>query len=159
MVMMLSDYLFYSSTAMIIAGVVTFLGCSYLAAPYGKYTSSKGWGVLLNPKYAWIIMESPNIWIAYLVYVYRPSSSDEIISNVHNQILLGCFILHYINRSIIYPLRMESNSSAPMPITVSILSIIIYQHLLRVDDLSFFIIAPIVCMTLYAGYVCWHNIF
>ena len=156
--MMLSDYLFYSSSAMIIAGVVTFLGCSYLAAPYGKYTSSKGWGVLLNPKYAWIIMESPNIWIAYLVYAYRPSSSDEIISNVHNQILLGCFILHYINRCIIYPLRMESNSSAPMPITVSILSIIIYQHLLRVDDLLFFIIVPIVCMTIYAGNVCWHNI-
>jgi hypothetical protein len=154
MVMMLSDYLFYSSTAMIIAGVATFLGCSYLAAPYGKYTSSKGWGVLLNPKYAWIIMESPNIWIAYLVYVYRPSSSDEISSNAHNQILLGCFILHYINRSIIYPLRMESNSSAPMPITVSILSIIIYQHLLRVDDLPFFIIVPIVCMTIYAGNVC-----
>lgn len=121
--MKMSDYLFYSSTGMIIAGVVTFLGCSYLAAPYGKYTSSKGWGFLLNPKYAWIIMESPNLWIAYLVYVYRHYySSDEISSNVYNQILLCCFILHYINRSIIYPLRMESNSSAPMPVSVSMRS-------------------------------------
>jgi len=116
--MMLSDYLFYSSASMIIAGLMTFLGCSYLAAPYGKYTSSQGWGALLNAKYAWIVMESPNLWIAYLVYIYR--TNDEISSNVYNQALLCCFLLHYINRSIIYPLGMESSSSAPMPISVSI---------------------------------------
>ena len=114
---MLSDILFYSATGMIIAGVVTFFGCSYLAAPYGKYTNSKGWGVLINAKLAWIIMESPNLWIAYLVYAYR--SSDDIFINFYNQILLGCFLLHYINRSVIYPLSMTSSLSAPMPISVN----------------------------------------
>lgn len=38
------------------------------------------------------------------------------LQNLPNIILLSCFLLHYINRSIIYPLRMRAAN--PMPVSV-----------------------------------------
>jgi hypothetical protein len=109
-----ADVVFWSSAALFATGVVTFFGCSILAAPYGKYAVASGqWGPLVPAKIAWIVMESPNLWVPLLVYLF---GSDTLILNPVNQVLLFCFLLHYTNRSIIYPLRMGKVS--PMPLSV-----------------------------------------
>ena len=104
---------------MIIAAVGTFLGLSFFAAPYGKYSSTKGWGPLVPAQIAWSVMESPNLWISIIVYFYRHYLSvGSAIDNLPNKIAMFCFLLHYINRSIIYPLRMSSNKATQMPASV-----------------------------------------
>lgn len=106
----------------------------------------------MNPKFAWMIMESPNLWISILVYIYR--ISDNIFDNIHNQILLSCFLVHYFNRSIIYPLCMDTSISAPMPLSVmmaafifclwnganqsiSLINVDIHQHRTMLGNMQF----------------------
>ena len=104
-----------SSLAMMGTGCVTFVACMLISAPYGRYTTSKGWGVQIPAKIAWIAMESPNLWMPIVIYSYYPS---QFIMTLPSYILLSMFVSHYINRTIIYPLRMPVNCSE-MPISVA----------------------------------------
>lgn len=97
---------------MFITSIVTFIGCTLFAAPYGRY-SKDGWGVMLPAQLAWFLMESPNLWTSYIVISNAPASA---LMSTPNKLLLCCFLLHYINRSIVYPLRM--GQATPMPLSV-----------------------------------------
>jgi len=116
----IASILLVSSTVMVVSAVLTFLGLSFFAAPYGKYSSSKGWGPLVQAQIAWCFMEIPNLWVAAVVYFFRNHTSEQVISNNVNKVALFCFLLHYVNRSIIYPFRMRSSQCTPMPISVMI---------------------------------------
>lgn len=99
------------------------------------------WGPSLNPKLAWFLMESPNlIWCAYAYKHRNPKMMDSIsfamlYSNngygawnmeSHNEnhdnegerrhcanmVLFAMFFIHYVNRCILYPLRMKKGSSS-----------------------------------------------
>ena len=113
----LRDAVYYSNVVMVAAAVLTYCGLTFLAAPYGK-SSTGGWGVLVPAQVAWMVMESPNLWITALVYANRHVFTGNAIANDANKVTLFCFLLHYINRSIIYPLRMRSSHCTPMPISV-----------------------------------------
>ena len=73
----LSYILSCSAYAMIATAAVTFVATLNINAPYGRYAQniSKGWGPMVHPTVAWIIMESPNIWIALLTLQSCSSSS------------------------------------------------------------------------------------
>ena len=116
----IASVLLMSSSVMVVSAVLTFLGLSFFAAPYGKYSSSKGWGPLVQAQLAWCFMEIPNLWVAALVYIFRSNTSEQAISSNVNKVALVCFLLHYVNRSIIYPFRMRSSQCTPMPISVMI---------------------------------------
>lgn len=100
---------------MIAVGVLTFVSCMIITAPYGRYSTDKGWGAVIHARFAWIFMESPNLWVPLVTYQLVPDL--DITMSLPNKILLCCFLLHYFNRSIIYPLRMDP-SCAPMPSNV-----------------------------------------
>lgn len=64
----------------------------------------------LNPRLAWFLFEVPNlIWAVYFLLVCQ------------NKLTFGysLFILHYINRDIIYPLRMKTTNKVPFEIVLS----------------------------------------
>jgi hypothetical protein len=107
-----------SSWAMIASAVLIFVSTLYIKAPYGRYSSeSKGWGPLVEARLAWIMMECPNIIIVigilYYAYVIKHASIP-----LSNLVLLGLFCLHYFQRSVIYPLRMEKGQGSSMPVSV-----------------------------------------
>lgn len=78
-------------------------------SPYGK-TLDVRFGPLIPSKVAWVIFESPNlIWSAVLYDSSRPFV---------NQLLLGLFVLHYLQRTLLYPLLMHHNT-APMPASIA----------------------------------------
>lgn len=91
-------------------------------APYGRYkeSSAKKENSLplrmmaacdLPPKLAWCVMESPPLVMAAIcVATARP----ECISSLGNCVAMLCFVIHYINRSLIYPWRMQGGQ----PVTV-----------------------------------------
>jgi len=121
-----------SSWLMMLTGLCTIVAVYLISAPYGRYSPSQqrtniNWGFLVPPKIAWFIMESPNLWMMGLVFVIAKSfnlciiyGSEKGDSYLPNLILIICFLTHYINRSVIYPLQMQGGNS--MPISVMLLA-------------------------------------
>jgi hypothetical protein len=118
------------SSALIITSIPTFLVLiGIISAPYGKHTSThknRAWGPTLNARVAWFLFESPNlIWSIFCFYNKDEQVFSSSLSSFHsssftlsaNEILLLLFVIHYIHRSIIYPLRMSTNSQ-PVNMTV-----------------------------------------
>lgn len=101
-------------------GFVSFiLLCGFISAPYGRH-ASKGFGMMMNAKVAWILMESPNLWIsAICTYLSWNDDTSSSLASIPNQILLSLFLLHYTNRALIYPLRMKSGNPVPFTIFLS----------------------------------------
>lgn len=82
--------------------------------PYGRHEAkSSSWGPKIPPTLAWMLMESPSMFIPLLCLWPDPATC---LAAPSNKILLGLFIFHYVNRAIIFPLRMRGGK--PMPLTV-----------------------------------------
>ena len=79
-------------------------------APYGKH-STKKWGKSIDNKTGWILMEFPALITCPLVYF---AMIEEInLSGV----FIVLWIIHYFNRTIIYPLRIKTNGKK-IPIAI-----------------------------------------
>ena len=100
---------------------MTLVACLLITAPYGRYSTSKGWGPLVPAQLAWFLMESPNLWIPLLFWSTdnAPKLAEKALPNC---ILLLFFVLHYFHRAVIYPLRMQARIAAPMPVSVAFLA-------------------------------------
>ena len=107
-----------SSYAMILTGVATILSLLVIKAPYGRYSTDKGWGFLVPAKLAWFLMESPNLWITLVTFILNISNHN--LSIQPNRILMMCFALHYTNRAILFPLSMKVSN--PMPVSVMLMA-------------------------------------
>jgi 3-oxo-5-alpha-steroid 4-dehydrogenase 1 len=108
---------FYVELFIWIMGIPTFVGSIFVTAPFGRHLSqatSKIWGPNINAKLGWIIMESPNLIIA--IPLYMAFGKKGIQDNLVNITLFSLYILHYVNRTIIYPFKMKSKT--PMPFSV-----------------------------------------
>jgi hypothetical protein len=115
----MESIVYFSAILMIITAIITFLVLLVIAAPYGKFTENKGWGPLVNAKIAWFVMESPNLISSYTLYsLYKNSDTFKFT----NKILLLTFAIHYIHRTLIYPLRMHGANANPMPLSVMMLA-------------------------------------
>jgi hypothetical protein len=64
----------------------------------------------LNPKFAWFLFEIPNLlWATYFIlYKGHPLSFGFLL-----------FIIHYINRDIIYPLSLKTTTKVPFEIALN----------------------------------------
>lgn len=71
---------------------------------YGRLSNSLA-KVYFSPRIGWFVFEVPNlIWAAYfLFYLKNPLTLPYAL-----------FIIHYINRDIIYPLRLKSTTKVPL---------------------------------------------
>lgn len=120
--------LHYSSLLMTLLGIVVLVATLFITAPYGRYSAgaSKGWGVLIPAGISWAIMESPCLYVPalnYLAHVGSSSSGSSSGGELHiwsppNLILFSMFCMHYINRSIIFPLKMTGGAPAPLSIVL-----------------------------------------
>ena len=106
----------------ILLAFVMFIACNLQTAVYGRYATSKGWGPLIPAKWAWIIMESPNLlafaFVIWMLIVF----DNEIKVNITNIVLSLCFIAHYIHRDLIFPLYIEKTKPNAMPVSVMLLA-------------------------------------
>jgi len=109
----------FLSWGMILTSALTFVACMYIQAPYGRYTKASGWGVQIPAKFSWFLMECPNLVISAIVYIHYSASACS--SNWKNNVMILLFVFHYINRAVVYPLRMTSAANA-MPIGVVLLA-------------------------------------
>lgn len=86
----------------------------YIKAPFGRHTSEK-WGMSINNKLGWFIMELPSLLIMIYFLVFGSNSLSSYV-----WILFLLWILHYFNRTLIYPLRIKATpKKIPMIIVCS----------------------------------------
>lgn len=83
----------------------------FVAAPFGRHTSAK-WGYAINNKLGWFVMELPS-WLIMLYFLW--------VSLHHHPslvwILFIPWLLHYTNRTFIYPLRIKATPKK-MPLLI-----------------------------------------
>ena len=103
----------YLLAGMVAMGLVVFISLYFVTAGYGQF-HTKQWGWSINNKVGWVLMEAPafltmlGIWIASGC----PTAAPQIV-------LLGLFLLHYFQRSFIFPLLMSGHSKMPVTIMLS----------------------------------------
>lgn len=90
-------------------GVVTWVALVFVAAPYGRH-GREGWGPTLPARRAWLLMESPAIWVFLAIYL-AGAQRFELVP----LLFLILWQLHYVNRSLIFPLRMRT-AARSMPL-------------------------------------------
>jgi 3-oxo-5-alpha-steroid 4-dehydrogenase 1 len=118
---------FHTSVArgMLQCSVVTFVVLYFfISSPFGKTSPTRkgeakkpAWwlGPLLPARASWFFFEVQNlIWSAICL-----SQRNREIFGKTNAILLSLFVGHYINRAIIYPLRMKDSKPVPVLVVVS----------------------------------------
>jgi len=110
---------FHRSVAWTILGLsplVALLLMGWKPATYGKLNANasqqRNWfGPKLPAKWCWMIFESPNwIWVLYSLYDFGS------LPPLPYLLLLLWFLLHYLYRSILYPLCMSKDSTFPIGI-------------------------------------------
>ncbi len=100
----------------IIIGILLFPVLIKNKVPYGRYTSQK-WGITISNKIGWILMELPALLVCPIYYIFYNSNLYTI-----NTIFILLWILHYFNRTIIYPLRIKTKGKR-MPLIIAALAL------------------------------------
>eukprot|EP01111_Echinosteliopsis_oligospora_P017215 TRINITY_DN7384_c0_g1_i1.p1 TRINITY_DN7384_c0_g1~~TRINITY_DN7384_c0_g1_i1.p1 ORF type:complete len:277 (-),score=55.75 TRINITY_DN7384_c0_g1_i1:116-946(-) len=111
--------LFYSTVVATITAVVLPL----FPAPYGRLNKLKGFGV--SPVIGWMVMESPTVWLAPILYVL--GKPELTTGNIYNTFLLILFEIHYVWRTIIQPLTMPSSAKSSLMHVSTIASAFVFQ--------------------------------
>ena len=94
----------------IIIGLVIFPINLIYKAPYGRHTSKK-WGISIDNKLGWIIMELPALLVCPAIYFYFKIDFDISI------MFICLWIIHYFNRTIIFPFRIKTKGKK-MPLAI-----------------------------------------
>lgn len=103
------NYFNITAIIWIAIAIATFISLFFITAPYGRYTK-KGWGKLIDNRLGWVLMEAPSFLII-LVFSLIGELSD------YAWFLSGCWLLHYFNRSFIFPFRLRT-SGKKMPLSI-----------------------------------------
>ena len=93
----------------IIVGIATFILLQFVTAPYGRHTK-QGWGPQISNKIGWILMEVPSFLI--ILYFFLTSDQSSFAS-----MLSILWLLHYFNRTFIFPFRIRTKGKQ-MPLII-----------------------------------------
>ena len=100
----------------ILLAVVIFVILLFIRAPYGRYSSRK-WGVSVPNRWGWFLMEIPSPALFLLFFLQGEAGKNSVV-----WIIAGLFLLHYFNRSLIYPFRIRTKGKT-MPLVVVLLAV------------------------------------
>ncbi len=95
--------------------LITFFLLLFVRAPYGRHVKS-GWGPQISNKVGWLLMELPSfVCILYFTISYSHSS--------YAYLLLFLWLLHYANRTFVFPMRIRTRGKK-MPVVIVVSAII-----------------------------------
>ena len=94
--------------------VITFIALLFIRQPYGRHIR-KGFGYMINNQFGWVLMEIISPLVFNFFFLSGVLNHDTI-----SWIFFAVFNLHYINRSIIFPLRTKTKTKKiPLSIVIS----------------------------------------
>jgi protein-S-isoprenylcysteine O-methyltransferase Ste14 len=94
----------------------TWIGTTFVTAPYGRYERT-GWGPTLPSWLGWMLMESPAV-IAFAAFYATGAHPGDFGSIA----LLALWMAHYLERAFIFPLRLREKGKR-MPIAIAAMAI------------------------------------
>ena len=97
--------------------VIVFIALFFFKAGYGYLSTSK-WGPKINNKLAWVLMEAPSFcfMLYYTLAFAKNGGATDGSSNLVLYILAAFFLLHYFQRSFIFPFLMRGKSTMPIAV-------------------------------------------
>jgi 3-oxo-5-alpha-steroid 4-dehydrogenase 1 len=93
--------------------IIVHITMFFVTAPFGRHTSEK-WGIMIDNKVGWVIMELPSLLIMLFFLLTGSHSFQSYV-----WVLFGFWILHYTNRAIIYPMRIKATPKK-MPLVIAL---------------------------------------
>ena len=96
--------------AMAVIAVIVFIALYFVKAGYGIFRT-KQWGISINNKAAWVMMEAPVFFV--MLYMWTSNGASTALPAFLAFLL---FELHYFQRSFVFPLMMKGNSRMPIAI-------------------------------------------
>lgn len=110
------DLSFYIYLEMIFA-VIVFVLLSFITAPYGRFYG-KQWGPSLNARFGWIVMEAPAVILPFYFFIRYKGYENPVLI-----VFIIIWELHYIQRTVIYPLLL-SKRSKPMAVFIPMMAML-----------------------------------
>ena len=105
-----ADTYFMTMWAMAVRAAFVFIALYFVKAGYGIFRT-KQWGISINNKAAWVMMEAP-VFIVML-YMWASNGASTALPSFLAFLL---FELHYFQRSFIFPMLMKGKSRMPIAI-------------------------------------------
>lgn len=99
-------------TVMICLAVIVFFALQKLTAGYGMMYTSK-WGPTINNRAGWIIMEAPSFFGMIIFWILSPNPTATAAV-----VMASLFLLHYFQRTFIFPLLIKGKSRMPWAIII-----------------------------------------
>lgn len=107
---------------MMFFGACAFIALMFVPAPYGKHGAANSWvpwGPPMPAKLAWILQELPSFAIPALYWLQAANSSDAAKAHRFTTFnattaLLAMFLIHYANRTFIFPMRIRGGKPTPV---------------------------------------------
>jgi 3-oxo-5-alpha-steroid 4-dehydrogenase 1 len=90
-------------TAFVLA-VVVFISLFFVNAPYGRH-SRPGWGIVVDDRLGWVIMESASALIFLYCWAVGPFNRS-----LTALVFLAMWEFHYFHRAFIFPFTMRSST-------------------------------------------------
>ncbi len=94
-----------------ILSAVTFVALLLIVAPYGRHNRG-GWGPQINATVGWVVMEAPAPLLFAALFLWGSRTSSPVAL-----VFLAMWLLHYLNRSFVFPFRRRG-SGKQMPLTI-----------------------------------------
>ena len=88
-----------------------------IKAPYGRH-SNDSWGRMISNKWGWFLMELPALIVMPVISIMGPSEKNEV-----SYILISIWVIHYANRTLIFPFQLNTNNKK-MPLIIVFSAII-----------------------------------
>lgn len=104
-------------TAIFLAAAAAFTTLLFVDAPYGRHLR-KGWGVALPARLGWFLMEFPAALMIFVMMLVGGSRDP------FSLLFLALWELHYLYRSILYPLRMKDRGVRNMPWSLMLMAVL-----------------------------------
>jgi 3-oxo-5-alpha-steroid 4-dehydrogenase 1 len=92
----------YLAIIWIAIAVIVFPFLLKITAPYGRH-SKKNWGPMIDNRLGWVLMEIPSLIIFAFLVLFGPAQLSS-----PTWVLFSLWIMHYFNRSVIFPLRTKT---------------------------------------------------
>lgn len=105
---------FWGLVALALASAACFVLLFFVSAPYGRHARA-GWGPGLPTRLAWLVQELPAPLVFTVVFF-----AGEHAGRLVPLLLLGLWQLHYLQRAVVYPLRMRVGAQRTPLLTVAL---------------------------------------
>lgn len=100
-------------TGMIVLACIVFFALQKITPAYGV-TFNKKWGPAINNRAGWILMEAPVFFAMLGLWLCSPRRGEPALI-----VMTSLFLLHYFQRSFIFPLLIKGKSKMPFSIILS----------------------------------------